>query len=128
MRFVIDIKPRFDYGRQEHDLEVTEEGAIFHTDQLELTLHSVGSPGTSPRENGAEVERIGDDLRIRRTLKEGEGAGMVLESRAAARAGCRTASWSGCPTTPPSTGGAGSREPATGRWREAVSGRPSPSS
>ena len=80
MRFVVDIKPRFDYGRQEHHLEVTEEGAIFHTDDLELTLHSVGAPGTSPRELGAETERIGDDLRIRRTLKEGESAGMVLES------------------------------------------------
>ncbi len=80
MRFVVNIKPRFDYGRQGHHLEVTEEGAIFHTDDLELTLHSVGAPGASPRELGAETERIGDDLRIRRTLKEGESAGMVLES------------------------------------------------
>ena len=80
MRFVIDVKPRFDYGRQEHHLEITEEGAIFHTEQLELTLHLVGSPGSSPQELGAEAERIADDLRIHRTLKEGESAGMVLES------------------------------------------------
>jgi GH15 family glucan-1,4-alpha-glucosidase len=80
MRFVVDVKPRFDYGRQEHHLEVTEEGAIFHTDQLELTLHSVGSLGTSTRDLGADVERMGNDLRIHRTLQEGESAGMVLES------------------------------------------------
>ena len=80
MRFVVDVKPRFDYGRQEHHLEVTEEGAIFHTGQLELTLHSVGSLGTSTRDLGAEVERMGNDLRIHRTLQEGESAGMVLES------------------------------------------------
>ena len=52
MRFVIDIKPRFDYGRQEHHLEITEEGAIFHSEQLELTLHSVGSPGSHPARDG----------------------------------------------------------------------------
>ena len=69
MRFVIDIKPRFDYGRQDHQLELAEEGAIFRTEQLELTLHSVGSPGSSPRDLGAEVERLGNDLRIHRTLK-----------------------------------------------------------
>src|SRR6202042_3124796 len=80
MRFVVDIKPRFDYGRQPHHLEITAEGAIFHTDQLELTLHSMGSQDTSPRELGTEVERLGDDLRLHRTLKEGESAGMVLES------------------------------------------------
>ncbi len=47
MRFVIDVKPRFDYGRQEHHLEITDEGAIFHTEQLELTLHLEGGPGSS---------------------------------------------------------------------------------
>src|ERR1700728_4189347 len=67
MRFVVDIKPRFDYGRQPHHLEITGEGAIFHTDQLELTLPSMGSQDTSPRELGTEVERLGDDLRLHRT-------------------------------------------------------------
>ena len=102
--------------------ESPRTGAIFHTDDLELTLHSVGAPGTSLRELGAETERIGDDLRIRRTLKEGEigghGAGV---RRAAARGGCPTVSWSGCPTRPPSSGAAGCASPPTpGRWREMV--------
>jgi GH15 family glucan-1,4-alpha-glucosidase len=80
MRFVADLKPRFDYGRKPHKLEITDEGAVFHTDQMELTLHSVGTRGITPADLGTEFERVGDDLRAYRTLREGESAGMVLES------------------------------------------------
>ena len=31
MRFVMECAPRFDYGRQPHELELTEEGAVFRT-------------------------------------------------------------------------------------------------
>jgi pentatricopeptide repeat protein len=79
MKFVADLKPRFDYGRKEHTLELTDDGAVFRADDLELTLHSLGHRGDTPAELGTEFERIGDDLRLRRTLKEGESAGLVLE-------------------------------------------------
>ena len=80
MRFVMDVKPRFDYGRLPHKLEVSDEGAVFHADGLQLTLHSVGPRGASPEELGVTVERNGEDLRLLRTLREGESAGVVLES------------------------------------------------
>src|SRR3989442_14210756 len=35
MRFVLDVKPRFDYGRMPHKLELSEDGAVFHADGLE---------------------------------------------------------------------------------------------
>jgi GH15 family glucan-1,4-alpha-glucosidase len=80
MKFVADIKPRFDYGRKEHKLELTDEGAVFRTDDdMELTVHTVGHRGATPATLGTEFERIGEDLRLHRTLKEGESAGMVLE-------------------------------------------------
>jgi GH15 family glucan-1,4-alpha-glucosidase len=79
MKFVADIKPRFDYGRKEHKLEITEEGAVFHSDGMELTVHTVGHRGDTAANMGTELERIGEDLRLHRTLKEGESAGMVLE-------------------------------------------------
>src|SRR3984885_7067000 len=79
MRVVGDINPPFDSGRQPHHLEITAEGAVFHTDQLELTLHSMGSQDTSPRELGTEVERLGDDLRLHRPPKEGHHPGRGLE-------------------------------------------------
>jgi GH15 family glucan-1,4-alpha-glucosidase len=80
MRFVTEIKPRFDYGRMPHKLEITDEGAVFHADGLELTLHSVGPRGATPEELGVTVERLGEDLRLLRTLREGESTGVVLES------------------------------------------------
>ena len=80
MRFVMDVKPRFDYGRLPHKLEVSDEGAVFHADGLQLTLHSVGPRGASPEELGVTVERNGEDLRLVRTLREGETAGVVLET------------------------------------------------
>jgi GH15 family glucan-1,4-alpha-glucosidase len=80
MRFVIDIKPRFDYGRQPHKLEVTGEGAVFGAGDLELTLHSVASRGAAQADLMPAAERDGDDLRLRATLREGETAGVVLES------------------------------------------------
>jgi GH15 family glucan-1,4-alpha-glucosidase len=80
MRFVIEVKPRFDYGRLPHKLEINDEGAVFHADGLELTMHSVGPRGTKPEDMGVTVERLGEDLRILRTLREGETAGIVMES------------------------------------------------
>jgi GH15 family glucan-1,4-alpha-glucosidase len=80
MRFAIDVKPRFDYGRMPHKMELNDEGARFYTDGLELTLHSVGPRGSKPADLGAVPQRMGEDLRVLRTLREGETAGVVLES------------------------------------------------
>ena len=44
IRFAMDFQPRFDYARQPHKLELSEDGAVFQADGLELTLHTVGVP------------------------------------------------------------------------------------
>ncbi len=71
MRFVVDCAPRFDYGRQTHDLELTEQGAVFRTPALQLTLHGP-----------AGLERHGDDVRATIALQAGQVDGVVLESAA----------------------------------------------
>jgi GH15 family glucan-1,4-alpha-glucosidase len=80
MRFVLDLRPRFNYGRTPHTLTVTSNGAVFRADGMELTLHAVGEPGGSAGGRAAEVERMGDDLRVTTTLSEGQSSGLVLES------------------------------------------------
>ncbi|WP_327010406.1 glycoside hydrolase family 15 protein [Dactylosporangium sp. NBC_01737] len=75
MRFMLDVRPRFDYGRAPHKLDLFDEGAVFSCDSMELTVHPVGPDNRRP-----EVERDGDDLRVGVTLREGETAGMQLES------------------------------------------------
>jgi GH15 family glucan-1,4-alpha-glucosidase len=71
MRFALECAPRFDYGRQRHNLELTEQGAIFRTPALQLTLHGP-----------AGLQRTGDDVRAMMTLQAGQVDGVMLESAA----------------------------------------------
>ena len=79
MSFQIDVAPRFDYGRQPHRVEVTDEGAVFTTAELALTLHVVREP---------EDERLGrsivedDDVHVTVDLVAGQARGVLLESQA----------------------------------------------
>jgi GH15 family glucan-1,4-alpha-glucosidase len=81
MKFVADIKPRFDYGRAKHRLDVTECGYVFSSDDMQITLNPTGERDTSVGEHGPHgVYRIGDDLHLTGILYEGESAGLVLET------------------------------------------------
>jgi len=80
MRFAIEIQPRFDYARKPHELEITDQGVVFTSDDLEMTLHGIAPEGSSLTESDIKLERVGDGLRWTRTLREGEIGGVVLES------------------------------------------------
>src|SRR5215472_2335059 len=61
MTFKLEVQPRFDYGRAQHTVEVTNSGAVFRTaGGMELTLHTSGR--RSEAERRARVERAGDGL------------------------------------------------------------------
>jgi GH15 family glucan-1,4-alpha-glucosidase len=80
MKFVVEIEPRFDYGRASHTVElVPGAGAVFRTTGgMELTLHTAAQ--TSSQEK-ATIERTADGIRATITMREGEsGRGVVLES------------------------------------------------
>jgi GH15 family glucan-1,4-alpha-glucosidase len=122
MRFAVEIQPRFDYGRKPHELTVTDEGAVFRSDDLELTAHAIAPATLDLKDAGITPEPAGNGLRWTRTLREGEAGGMILESMGgpprrvtpeeAQRLSDDTArfwrSWLGKSTY-------------TGRWREMVS-------
>jgi GH15 family glucan-1,4-alpha-glucosidase len=81
MTFVMDVKPRFDYGRAPHKLHVSDDGFVFSSGSTHLTLNPTGSRGRALLgEQGIEVERHDEDLRIKAAMREGETAGVVLES------------------------------------------------
>jgi GH15 family glucan-1,4-alpha-glucosidase len=80
MRFRMEVQPRFDYGRKPHELQLSDDGALFVSDDLTLTLHRADVPGRSLREQGTSLKRDGDGLRITKTGREGEIAGVVMES------------------------------------------------
>ncbi len=77
MQFQVDLQPRFDYGRAKHKVEISENGAVFRSKDMELTLHTEGKRAA---ERGATVERVGDGLRATLTMREGDTGGLVLES------------------------------------------------
>ncbi|MET8782090.1 glycoside hydrolase family 15 protein [Streptomyces sp. NPDC004589] len=67
VRFALDCRPRFDYGRAAHDLRLDAVGAAFRTPGIALHLQA-----TFP------LERTGDDVRGTVTLDAGQAAGAVL--------------------------------------------------
>ncbi|HEY7975382.1 MAG TPA: trehalase-like domain-containing protein, partial [Ktedonobacterales bacterium] len=78
MRFTLECAPRFDYGRQPHELTMATNGAVFHTPALTLTLHAVASPTAE----SISLTRMESDASATFTLRAGQVAGAVLESAA----------------------------------------------
>jgi GH15 family glucan-1,4-alpha-glucosidase len=71
LRFMFECRPRFDYARRTHELEMTEHGAVFRGGDVDLTLSC-----TVP------LQAQGSDVRGERTLRAGELAVALLESAA----------------------------------------------
>jgi GH15 family glucan-1,4-alpha-glucosidase len=80
MRFVIEVQPRFDYGRKPHTLEISDHGAVFRSEGLDLTLHGIAPEGTTVRDLGITRLPDANGVRWTRTLHEGQSGGVVLES------------------------------------------------
>jgi GH15 family glucan-1,4-alpha-glucosidase len=110
MRFLVDVAPRFDYGRGRHELTISPHGARFSSPELALAL-SASCP----------LEIVdGGDIRGRPELRAGETATFVLEpgdlpvpysdAEIAAEFDATVAFWRGWLR----------RSRYSGRWREAV--------
>ncbi|NMH95906.1 glycoside hydrolase family 15 protein [Pseudonocardia acidicola] len=79
MSFEVEVAPRFDYGRQPHRAEVTENGAVFSANGTTLTLHRVYETGEEARARSGVED---GDLHATLELSAGELRGVVLESDA----------------------------------------------
>jgi GH15 family glucan-1,4-alpha-glucosidase len=78
MRFRIDCQPRFNYGRDAHETEVSADGAVFRSRTMTVTVHAARRDGRLVREE--DVHRHEDGLRAVVTLAEGDIGGMVLDT------------------------------------------------
>ncbi|MEH0579278.1 MULTISPECIES: glycoside hydrolase family 15 protein [Streptomyces] len=65
--FTLECRPRFDYGRAEHQLELGENTGLFRSPGLDAHLQT-----------SFPLERDGQDVRGRVTLKAGESGGAVF--------------------------------------------------
>src|SRR5262249_30017178 len=88
MRFALDCKPRFDYGRRSHELVLAERGAVFSTPDLTLTLHIATSLALDPALH-TDTSQVPGTMRLVRkeqdvhatfTLHAGQVATVVLEA------------------------------------------------
>ncbi|MEU6541416.1 glycoside hydrolase family 15 protein [Streptomyces sp. NPDC047000] len=78
MTFEVEVAPRFDYGRSEHTLDITRNGAVFAAkDGTELTVHPIREP-EDERFAGVLTDRNGD-LHLSLALDAGQQHGLVLE-------------------------------------------------
>jgi GH15 family glucan-1,4-alpha-glucosidase len=79
MRFAIEIKPGFNYGRTPHRLDFSEHGAMFHTDDQAMGVYAIAPEGSSLRDLNFSIEQASQSLSWTRTLREGEIGGMILD-------------------------------------------------
>ncbi|MFF7206437.1 glycoside hydrolase family 15 protein [Streptomyces sp. NPDC008141] len=77
MTFDVEIAPRFDYGRKPHELHISQHGAMFVSDGLQLAVHAVRNPEDDRLLNAVSGDR---DLRFKLTLEAGQQRGLLLES------------------------------------------------
>jgi GH15 family glucan-1,4-alpha-glucosidase len=77
MTFEVDLAPRFDYGRQPHRVEVSENGGVFTANGQRLTLHVVREPDD---ERLAQIRVEDADVHGTISLVAGQTRGLVLET------------------------------------------------
>jgi GH15 family glucan-1,4-alpha-glucosidase len=79
MRFRIDCQPRFNYGRDPHELDVYPEGQVFRSPALSLSVSIVRYPEAEPGEQDMRRSEEGGLWAIA-TLREGDARAVVVET------------------------------------------------
>ncbi|MGW3788486.1 glycoside hydrolase family 15 protein [Micromonospora chokoriensis] len=79
MRFKVECRPRFDYAREEHQLETHRHGYIFRSRSASLTFNPVDPVRHLIAERG-DVRLENGDLVAYGTLNQGDTGGVVLET------------------------------------------------
>jgi GH15 family glucan-1,4-alpha-glucosidase len=79
MRLRIDCQPRFNYGRDEHELQLFREGAVFRSERQNLTVHTANRNGPLLNQDDVWTDGTGG-FQALATLHAGDVAGVVLET------------------------------------------------
>jgi GH15 family glucan-1,4-alpha-glucosidase len=78
MRFRLDCQPRFNYGRDRHDIEMYPDGAVFRSATATLALHAARHENRLIRDEDIRVDENG--LHAESVLTAGDVGGMLLET------------------------------------------------
>jgi GH15 family glucan-1,4-alpha-glucosidase len=77
MRFELDCQPRFNFGRDPHEVELSDDGVQFRSATVTMNV-SAARHGVLAALGG--VEQTGHGLQIRLTMSAGDVGGMMLET------------------------------------------------
>jgi pentatricopeptide repeat protein len=80
LTFDVDIAPRFDYGRREHHVHVTDRGAVFTAGDMSMTIHAVRDPGDERLAQTRAGEGGATDLHLSIPLTAGQVRGLIVET------------------------------------------------
>jgi GH15 family glucan-1,4-alpha-glucosidase len=76
MEFELEVQPRFDYGREGHEVEMHPHGVLFRAPSLSLALEGAIAKSM----HGAErLDRVAQGVRARFTVEAGDSQTYVLE-------------------------------------------------
>jgi GH15 family glucan-1,4-alpha-glucosidase len=78
MRFRLDCEPRFNYGRDTAEVEISGNGATFRSPTLTMNVNTARRGRLLVREQ--DIERTEQGVRAFATLVAGDVAGMVIET------------------------------------------------
>ncbi len=80
MPFQLEVQPRFDYGRERHEVEVQEHGVVFRAQSLTLALEGSFATGSSRGDGTGDPLELSDSgVRARFDLRAGQSQTFVLE-------------------------------------------------
>ena len=81
MEFELAVQPRFDYGREEHEIELHPHGVLFRAPSLSLALE--GAVARVMGGSGRTLERDASGVRARFSVEAGQSQSFILERVAA---------------------------------------------
>ena len=81
MEFELAVQPRFDYGREEHEIELHPHGVLFRAPSLSLALE--GAVARVMGGSGRTLERDAGGVRARFSVEAGQSQSFILERVAA---------------------------------------------
>src|SRR4051794_25691030 len=77
MSFTVDLAPRFDYGREPHEVHLAEDGVVFEGPRTSMTVNLVKEPGDA-RLGRIRTDEHGD-VHGEITLSAGQMRGLIME-------------------------------------------------
>jgi GH15 family glucan-1,4-alpha-glucosidase len=78
MRFRLDCQPRFNYGRDPHEIDLHPDGALFRSQTMSMALYPARQQGRLFREEDLRMDGTGVHGEV--ALSAGDIGGMVVET------------------------------------------------